>query len=318
VIKALMEGLLLRGAGATVTGNVVQPTLFDAGAPAFGDLHIRWEQEAERERLSRTLFAQHSIEVAVVADDWEAMRRAVGSHLEVRRFIEQALRAHGGVVQDKGRAVHIHLPSQRALRAACGDAVGSKDELEACFELPAPRGALYLTRGHPFVEGLASYVLEGALDPLLGGLARRCGVIRTRAVQTRTTLLLLRLRYHILTQRAKAPATELLAEDWQLLGFRGSPTNAEWLSAPEAEALLNSEPAANIAAQQASEFIRRVLDGFEALREPLNASAEQRGQELLEAHRRVRMAANWRGVRYDVKPHLPPDVLGIYVLLPTA
>ncbi|NVM23238.1 MAG: hypothetical protein HWN68_15820 [Desulfobacterales bacterium] len=39
-------------------------------------------------------------------------------------------------------------------------------------------------------------------------------------------------------------------------------------------------------------------------------------EELLQAHRRVRTAARLRGLRYKVEPHLPPDVLGIYVYLP--
>ena len=39
-------------------------------------------------------------------------------------------------------------------------------------------------------------------------------------------------------------------------------------------------------------------------------------EELLHAHRRVRTATRLRGLRYKVEPHLPPDVLGIYVYLP--
>jgi integrase len=42
----------------------------------------------------------------------------------------------------------------------------------------------------------------------------------------------------------------------------------------------------------------------------------ERGQELLEAHQRVRMASKVRNVRYRVEPQLPPDVLGIFVYLP--
>ncbi len=30
----------------------------------------------------------------------------------------------------------------------------------------------------------------------------------------------------------------------------------------------------------------------------------------------VRIAARLKGIRYRVEPHLPPDVLGIYVYLP--
>ena len=48
------------------------------------------------------------------------------------------------------------------------------------------------------------------------------------------------------------------------------------------------------------------------------AMARERGEELLAAHRRVRDAAQQRGVRYRVEPQLPLDVLGIYIYLPMA
>ena len=60
------------------------------------------------------------------------------------------------------------------------------------FELPVSDDVIYLNRTHPIVEGLASYVMDAALDPLLAGVARRCGATRTRAVTVRTTLLLAR------------------------------------------------------------------------------------------------------------------------------
>ena len=53
-----------------------------------------------------------------------------------------------------------------------------------------------------------------------------------------------------------------------------------------------------------------------ALAGPLNEIAERQGKELLEAHRRVRTAARLKGVHHSVQPQLPPDVLGVYVLVP--
>ncbi len=67
---------------------------------------------------------------------------------------------------------------------------------------------------------------------------------------------------------------------------------------------------------QAADFVQRVITGFEQLAPQLQAIAQQRGAELLDAHRRVRAAARIRGVKYEVVPQLPPDVLGIYVYLP--
>jgi len=42
----------------------------------------------------------------------------------------------------------------------------------------------------------------------------------------------------------------------------------------------------------------------------------QRGEELLEAHQRVRLATKTRNVRYRVEPQLPSDILGLYIFLP--
>jgi hypothetical protein len=165
------------------------------------------------------------------------------------------------------------------------------------------------------VERLANHVLNAALDPLLEGVARRCGVIRTSRVTRRTTVLLVRLRFHIVTKQGEQERP-LLAEDCQVLAFAGSPQNAEWLQPDKAEALLQAEPEANVAPDQAAHFLRLLLDGFDALRPHLEHSARERGAELLESHRRVRIASRAKGVSNRVEPQLPPDVLGIYIYLP--
>ncbi|HOU14098.1 MAG TPA: helicase-related protein [Anaerolineae bacterium] len=309
VVQALMQGLLLRGGQVATDGR--QLSLFDVSGDIYKKLHAKWDNVTAREKQSRTLFAQRTLRVEDVAREWEAVRAAIGAGVDVQRFVETAVQLHGGTVVHKPRYVEIHLPNHAALR----EAVGNGDGFAACFELPAPEGARYLTRTHPVVEGLATYVLDAALDPLLEGVARRSGVIRTRAVAIRTTLLLLRLRYHLVTQR-DGQTVELLAEDCQTVGFTGAPETAQWLTSDAVEALLNAEPAGNIAPQQATQFLERVLDGFDRLRPHLEETAQARGAALLEAHQRVRTAARLKGTRVDVRPHLPPDVLGIYVLLP--
>jgi hypothetical protein len=114
----------------------------------------------------------------------------------------------------------------------------------------------------------------------------------------------------------EANAHSQLAEECRLLAFTGPPTRPEWLDDAAAEALLNAEPDANIHPEQASTFVRRVVEGVDALRARIDAEARQRAETLLDAHRRVRAAANMRGVSYRVEPQLPPDILGIFVYLP--
>jgi hypothetical protein len=125
------------------------------------------------------------------------------------------------------------------------------------------------------------------------------------------------LRYHIITRTSKGEHP-LLAEDSSLLAFAGSPQNAEWLNGNLAEELLKTIPSGNITPDRIQHFLRLVLDDFSPLRPRLEEMAKARGEELLEAHRRVRQAARMRDVSYRVEPQLPPDVLGVYVYLPKA
>ena len=258
------------------------------------------------------MFAQETIKVEEVARELKATQAAIGSGVDVAAFAKEAFQAHGAVVSNKRTATEFDLAE---IPVGLAEAVGRKDKFAARFELPVQDEQVYLSRTHPIVEGLATYVMDTALDPIGEGVARRCGVIRTSKVEKRTTLLLVRFRYHILTKRGETEQA-LLAEDCQLLAFAGSPQNAQWLDGSVAEELLLAQPDANVHAEQARDFLQKVLDGFDCLRPHLNEVAVQRGEELLEQHRRVRTAARMQGVSQRVEPQLPPDVLGVYVYLP--
>jgi len=304
VVEAIFEGLLLRGSTATAS----QLTLFDDLVDQKNALHAEWENVSEREKRSRTMFAQDRIKPEEVTGELEAIRHAMGASPDVARFTDEVIRIHGGVVRQHGAWTFDLSETPRALR----DAVGGITTLKGRFIKPVQEGEVYLSRTHPFVEGLATHVMDAALDG--EGKARRCGAIRTRHVERRTTLLLVRYRYHIVVRRGNEEYP-LLAEDARVLAFRGSPADAEWLDQGEAEALLQAEPDANINPDQAQHFLRLVLNNFDMIRSHLDYDARARGEELLEAHRRVRSAAHARG-SYRVEPQLPPDVLGVYVYLP--
>ena len=310
VVEAIFEGLLLRER----TGSVEQylPGFEEFFRPQREALFGEWENAADRERRSRTMFAQESIKVEEVARELAAVQAAIGSSVDVERFTTEALQAYGAVVSRQNDTVSFDLAETPA---ALRDAIGmtARDRFTARFSLPVQDGEVYLSRTHPIVEGLAAHVMDTALDPLAAGIARRAGAIRTNAVRTRTTLLLLRFRFDI---RSSADDAPLLAEDVGLVAFEGAPANARWLDDERAAELLDASPDANIDPRQASEFVRRVVDDFDVLRAHLEEVAQQRADALLDAHRRVRRAARITGVRHTVEPKLPPDVLGIYVYLP--
>jgi len=313
VAKAIFESLIFRRQAHG--SQQLLPGLEKYALPQQEELHAQWEDVAAREKRSRTMFAQESIAGLVqdVERELEEARAAVGSAADVAAFTVVGLRAHQGVVTRVRERLRFDLAdSPLALR----DALEHRNIFAARFELPVDDGVLYLSRTHPVIEGLAAHVLDTALDPMIEGVARRAGAIRTTAVTRRTTLLLVRFRYDIVTRRDAAEHSQL-AEECRVLAYAGAPTSPEWLENAAAEALLNVEPDTNIHPEQASTFVRRVVEGFETLQPHLDAAACCRAEALLDAHRRVRTAARMQGVSYRVEPQLPPDVLGIFVYLPT-
>jgi superfamily II DNA or RNA helicase len=313
VIEALFEGLLLRGRKDASAEE--QMLLFeDFIKPQREQLHAEWEAVSEREKRSRTMFAQETIKFDDVARELEDVREAIGSGVNVARFVKDALQSQRGNVSENGEgAIRFDLTeTPLALREATGI---DETRFTARFELPVREGEIYLNRTNPIVAGLAAHVMDTALDPLGQSAARRCGVIRTKRVERRTTMLLVRFRFHIVTRRGDE-AFPLLAEDCRLLAFAGSPQNAEWLSSDLAESLLDAEPEANISPDQATDFLRKVTESFDLLRVRLDEFKHERAAELLDAHVRVRAASQAKGVSYEVNADLPPDVLGVYIYLP--
>lgn len=312
VVEAIFEGLLLRESRGVQQDLL--PGLDEYLREDRERLHADWDKASDREKRSRTMFSQEGLQrnVSEVQAELASSRQAVGSALDVQQFMLDAVHTAGGHLQETRDGWTLDLSATPVeLRDACN--VHEDKSLTVTFD--GSRGGEHLTRTHPLVEGLASHVLNSALDEQVHSLARRSGVIYTQAVERRTTLLLLRHRYHIVTEMT-GDSKQLLAEDCQLVAFRGSPENAQWLSQAEAEALLEAAPASNIDPDQKRQFIQRVLDGYAAIRQQLEDQAGRQGDALLAAHKRVRSAANWRHVRQMIRPELPPDVLGIYVFLP--
>ncbi len=310
VMEAILEGLLLRGRDRGPEQLVLEEVL----APQQRDFHARWDSDAERQQRSRTLFAQHAIRPDEVARELAEVRAAIGTGVDLAGFVREALEVHGAEVRGEP-VLEVNLGR---LDPALRDVLPVADREQTIrlgFERTVPEGVLPLVRTHPFVEGLSGYVMQSALDPAIGGKAKRVGAIRTRRVSSRTTVLLARFRYHLLLGRA-GETPPLLAEECQALAFEGAPGEARWLDAAVAEHLLDAVPDANVPEGQARTFIGQVLERLDLLGPRLTEAAEARGRALLDAHRRVRQSARDRVRGLRVEPVPPPDLLGIYVLLP--
>ena len=170
----------------------------------------------------------------------------------------------------------------------------------------------YIGRNHPLVEGLARYILEESLaENQLNPIAARCGVTVTEGVLKPTVILLLRIRHLLESSKGQI----LLAEEALVRGFTGSPANANWLSAEESLDLLNScEPVGNLPIENKRNRINLILDHLKDLQPNLEMIAQERAQVLAASHHRVRELT--KAGKVKVKPQLPLDILGIYLLIP--
>jgi Helicase conserved C-terminal domain len=249
VTDAIVEWLLMRSQSGE------QEALFGAEEvkavnQKAAELEQEWNSTVEREKASRSRFAQNAIRPDEVKREVDATRDALGDAGEVDGFVRQTLAALDGVLYEGGDA-----PGDFNADLS-GSPVGLRDVLAPMLgggiidhgkRVPfrtvsaVTRGEAALVRTDPVVGALAGHLLNAALDTQSDGPrpARRCGVIRTGAVTTRTTLLLVRYRFH-LTLPSRAGERQLVAEDARLLAFQGSPADATWLSPEDAARLLHA------------------------------------------------------------------------------
>jgi len=283
VINALAEGLLLKAHDGTQLG-------LDLGDDQQTKaLEQAWQSAAEKERISLTRYAQRTIRPEEVMAEVEEVRAALGAHGDLDNFVTRTLRQLGSTVLETGNdgatATLATLPL--GLRTALP--VGLHDPLVLRGKPPAGRGEAALVRTDPAVRAIARHVLESALDaavPARERIARRSGVMRTTAVTTRTTVLLIRFRFQVTLPGAHPQ----VAEDARVLAFEGSPANAVWLPDSRAEQLLTATPAANMPAEAARLAASRVLDDLPVPMPHLESVAEQQADRLYGSHRRVAKA----------------------------
>lgn len=328
VTDAVVEWLLLHGRQGS------QESLFemDTHQESFDRIEREWNSAAEREKTSRSKYAQRAIHPEEVAREVTAVRAALGGADEVHGFALEALRDLEALVRTatpSGRNGSGDFTAQvggtpaglrDALAATLGNRLVEEDREIPFRTTPAiGRGEAALVRTDPAIGAIASYVLDSALDVNAVGPrpARRCGVVTTDAVATRTTLLLVRYRFH-LTLPSRTGERQVVAEDARLLAYEGMPSRARWLDDEAAAALLAARASANTHEQTARNAISRTLDGLPELAGHLTEYGTGLAAELDASHRRVRKANEEivRGLK--VVPQEPADVLGVYVYLPPA
>ena len=316
IIDTITQSLLLNPDRRIQTRQMPQQgTLFDfsdfgEAAEAKRNITRKIDEAAKRETESRGIFAQNAIKAHEIEEDLRAVDEAIGDPDAVKDFVTGALNNIFGVqvtTETKGFGVVTgNLPPQ-----LCG-LLPEGRLVKISFESPTPEGYYYVGRNHPFVEQLCQLVMANTVARE-GKRAARAAAIRTRQVETKTTLLLFRCR-NVIEQGRRGH--QIVAEEMLLWGWRGTPDDREYLNHEQTHALLSEARASsNLSSQARASFLENELGLLDRLDDAFTELAEKQSKRLVAAHERF--SALMTRQRYQVVyPILPMDLIGMYILLP--
>jgi superfamily II DNA or RNA helicase len=299
--EAVVDTVLLAGSGA---GG--QTTLEMAGEE-LTNLDREWDRAADREEEIRSYF-RTPMAPEDVKYEIEMTNRVLGDPASIARFLGEGIRRFGGRLAAKAPGI---------LELSAGDLRPAlmyrncPDPVTITFEtmLGAEGRAAFAGRTHPAVETLADTILGRSLSPEPDPAFPRCGALYTTAVQRVTTILLLHLRY-----RMKGEVEEY-AEEVVLEGFRSDP-HPVWLEGNLELLLSAAKPTANMSPEEKTRRVSKALETLKEMRDWFESPIERRVAQLRSANNRLRALTT--GADLDIDPHLPPDLIGMCVLVPGA
>jgi len=303
VIQSVINSVFMKN------GNRDQLTI-DFG-PEFrvNDFHREWDKIADREKVSRTKFAQHSIKPEEVSKELEETDAVLGNPNTVREFIISSVERLGGSINKKGVGISLN---PNGFSQLLREKIKIDAPVDLAFDFPIPENHIEVGRNHNITTSLAEYILEISFEnENPEGIYRSC-CLRTELVDKVTTVYLLRVRFLIETLKKD---NTILAEEMLMFGYSGSLENPKILGDKEALECIVNISASNIIEKDYSvELLDKALKDFNGLDVHLKKILEKRKEILLTAHTRLRKIT--KEMKIDVIPQLPADVLGVVVLVP--
>jgi len=270
------------------------------------------EAAAEREKKSRSIFAQNAIKAEEIEEDLNQTDESIGGRVkDVEEFVVSSLALLGVQANPHKKGYKVFLQN---LPEELKGSLPNQDELSVSFNSPTPEGYYYIGRNHIFVEQLCNFLIANSLHHKLKYAPARVSVIRTDSVKIKTTLLLFRVR-NVIEENIKHK--QLIAEEMILIGYEGSKSNnLKFISREDAHNLMfNSVPTSNITTETRNYFFEEEIKEIKQLREEFDDIAYKQAEKLVDAHERFRKAVG--GAKFKaVTPVLPMDLMGIYILLP--
>lgn len=316
VTGALMKAVLLRRSGAGQQAQMV----FDFGVLENDERAVQamWRDAEEGEKRSRTRFAQRTLQPDEVLPEWRRWRELLGTPDGVEHFVDRVMKRFDSPLEPvKKGLVRAHLAALPPTLRERLEARGLGGTVRIAFDEPALSGAQVVTRAHPIVSTIAEALLESTLDPE-GAVVTplgRAGAWPVKGITAMTTVALLRLRFK-LTVSSRNRERLLLAEETVALAWEGLDPSAT-LEAGEALALLERPSAGDLEDVAKRRTTDAALDRIASppFQEAIASHARDRAAQLAEDHARLREAGRMAGDT-RVEAVLPPDVIGLFVLVP--
>jgi SNF2 family DNA or RNA helicase len=276
------------------------------------DAEITNEIETAKEKAEkiRSIFAHEGIRPEDVKKDLNEVDEAIGDVATLEAFVIAAGQLLGAKFEPvSGGYIFKKLNMDDWMAAE----LGHGDKIHISFQSPTPLGFRYIGRNHKFVEQLCHRVIANSLDGKMQGLkAARASVFRTDAVLTQTTLIQFRVRNVI---REVAKQHEMVSEEMFLWGYEQTTDGINALDVDLCKKLLNTSSALDLSIERQELIFEKELRHFEELHPDFIKVVANRSDELVNAH--TRFAKFLGAKRYEaVTPVLPPDILGVYVLIP--
>lgn len=303
IMDAVLNEVLIEDKKESDKG--VQMRLFDD--------KITNELESARQKAEnlRSIFAHETIKPETIEADLKEVDEAIGDMDSVEHFVINAA-THLRATLRKDKKGYLLYPQNLPYHLKAQFENGS--EVKISFESPTPKGYRYIGRNHQFVEHLCQFMLSLAFDGHndYDSLAR-VSEIQTDIVSQKTTLIMFRVRNVI---KEVASKKEVIAEEMYLWGYEGTGPEARSIEYQEAKKLLlNASSLRNISIERQKEDLILELQHFKDLEERFLNLAIERADNLVKAHGRFKELVGGR--RYEkATPVLPPDVMGVYILMP--
>jgi len=315
IMEAVLNAVMLNPSSVNTDMNQLQLGFEnDVVRKSAEKASLAFERAETREKATRSVFAQHAVKPEEIKEYLVETDSALGSPDDVEKFVVDAADYINIELRPVPHQKHQYFLNPEHLPPRLKQLLPEAKKIKIGFLAPLPEGVYYLGRNHPFIEQLSQEIMAMAFEDE-DSLFARMSVVRTDAVDTKTTLSLLRVR-NVITKKTRK--NELVAEEMVLWGYRGSPEEQQFLSHNEVNDLLQSAKAtANMEREEMKYFAEEELKEFkhDMVEKSLKNLTAKRTEKLIEAHNRYHDAVG--GGRYTgVEPVLPPDVMGIYILLP--